>query len=137
MHLYVRHVMVVLASYSQSKAECEKIQLKCRFHFFYLHSRAFVFKGKFFLFLFVCLQQPTSLSMIFSTYSKVWMIGSPVVGSGTSSVRWIIFSSIIVSLSLTVTCPGRNFIAIRGNFKRLFMDFVIKSSLNFFFIHYC
>lgn len=71
----------------------------------------------------------TSLSMTFSTYSNVCIVGSPVVGSGTSSVRWIIFSSSTVSFSLTVSWPGRSFIAIRGNFKRLLVvDFVVISS---------
>jgi hypothetical protein len=55
-------------------------------------------------------------------------VGLPVIGSGTSSVRWIIFSSIIVSFSRTVTSPGRNLIAMRGNFRRLFLvSFVIIS----------
>lgn len=76
----------------------------------------------------------TSFSMIFSTYSKVCKVGSPVTGSETSWVRWTIFSSSTVSFSRTVTCPGRSLIAIRGNFKRLFEDFVIRSPLDCFFV---
>lgn len=61
----------------------------------------------------------TSVSMTFSIYSTVRNLGSPVIGQCTSSVRCVIFSSRIFSVSRTINAPGRDLTAIRGNTRDL------------------
>lgn len=56
----------------------------------------------------------TSVSMSFSTSWTVRKCGTPVTGHGTSSVRVVIFSPRIVSVSRTINAPAFVLIAMRG-----------------------